>query len=224
MVLSRRKNRKNKSRKNKSRKSIQRGGQPSILGYNPVRSLESGLRLGRFLTQTVFRQKPSRIQRMKNVYDQLRKFIEWNFEKRLMRRALRQCDRLVWSMFRGLFGVINIQTADDVIAFEMMNVRTGSGILLEDDDNPGPEAIEEKRRNIEMWEAAGKPEPIIGDIMKNAVKILDAAWDKIDAVRTLDSRQDSDNIITDPRNMTTDPRNILSIVDPGNMPRDPGET
>lgn len=141
-----RKNHKNKSRKNKSRTSARGGG----LGIGRAISRALGLKL-------------TPLQKWKDLNDKLFKFFMWNYRNTLMHPD--ESETLVASMLNGFFGVINIQTENDVIALEVMRLRTASGERITE---------EEKKSNLEEWEAAGKPDPTVGDIIYNADKILDA--------------------------------------------------
>ena len=77
-------------------------------------------------------------------------------------------------MIKGLYGLINIQTENDVIALRRLftKFKKGGGKIYA--KLPG-------RNNTplqEEWIAAGQPEPIIGNIMMNAKNILEQAGKK----------------------------------------------
>ena len=77
-------------------------------------------------------------------------------------------------MIKGLYGLINIQTENDVIALRRLftKFKKGGGKIYA--KLPG-------RTNTplqEEWIAAGQPEPIIGNIMMNAKNILEKAGNK----------------------------------------------
>lgn len=77
-------------------------------------------------------------------------------------------------MIKGLYGLINIQTENDVIALRRLftKFKKGGGKIYA--KLPG-------RTNTplqEEWIAAGQPEPIIGNIMMNAKNILEQAGKK----------------------------------------------
>ena len=102
-------------------------------------------------------------QKKKNLDDKLFKFMMWNRRNTIMHPD--EPETLLDSMLNGFFGVINIQTEDDVIALEVMKLRTASGELL---------SQEEKNSNLQKWEQAGRPDPIVGAIIYKADEILDA--------------------------------------------------
>ena len=77
-------------------------------------------------------------------------------------------------MRKGFYGLINIQTENDVIALRRLftKFKKGGGKIYA--KLPG-------RTNTplqEEWIAAGQPEPIIGNIMMNAKNILEKAGNK----------------------------------------------
>ena len=77
-------------------------------------------------------------------------------------------------MRKGFYGLINIQTENDVIALRRLftKFKKGGGKIYA--KIPG-------RTNTplqEEWIAAGQPEPIIGNIMMNAKNILEKAGNK----------------------------------------------
>ena len=77
-------------------------------------------------------------------------------------------------MRKGFYGLINIQTENDVIALRRLftKFKKGGGKIYA--KIPG-------RTNTplqEEWIAAGQPEPIIGNIMMNAKNILEQAGNK----------------------------------------------
>ena len=77
-------------------------------------------------------------------------------------------------MIKGFYGLINIQTENDVIALRRLftKFKKGGGKIYA--KLPG-------RNNTplqEEWIAAGQPEPIIGNIMMNAKNILEQAGKK----------------------------------------------
>ena len=77
-------------------------------------------------------------------------------------------------MINGFYGLINIQTENDVIAFRRLFVKfkNGGGNLFA--KLPGMD----KTPLQQEWIAAGKPEPIFGNIMKDAKGILEKASKK----------------------------------------------
>ena len=77
-------------------------------------------------------------------------------------------------MINGFYGLINIQTENVVIAFRRLFVKfkNGGGNLFA--KLPGMD----KTPLQQEWIAAGKPEPIFGNIMKDAKGILEKASKK----------------------------------------------
>ena len=77
-------------------------------------------------------------------------------------------------MRKGFYGLINIQTENDVIALRRLFVKfkNGGGNLFA--KLPGMD----KTPLQQEWIAAGKPEPIFGNIMKDAKGILEKASKK----------------------------------------------
>ena len=77
-------------------------------------------------------------------------------------------------MINGFYGLINIQTENDVIALRRLFVKfkNGGGNLFA--KLPGMD----KTPLQQEWIAAGKPEPIFGNIMKDAKGILEKASKK----------------------------------------------
>jgi hypothetical protein len=77
-------------------------------------------------------------------------------------------------MINGFYGLINIQTENDVIALRRLFVKfkKGSGNLFA--KLPGMD----KTPLQQEWIEAGSPEPIFGDVMMNAKAILEKAGDK----------------------------------------------
>ena len=152
MVLNNRKSRKNKSRKNKTRKSL-RGG---------------GLGIGRGICK-LMGWKPSPNQIYKTLDDKLFDFIRWNNKNTIMVPGER--DMLLRSIMNGSFGVVDIQTEDDVIELEKMRLRTASGSKLSDEERMSDEEI---ISNKQKWKDACSPEPILGDIIYKAYDILES--------------------------------------------------
>ncbi len=77
-------------------------------------------------------------------------------------------------MINGFYGLINIQTENDVIALRRLFIKFKKGGANLFAKLPGMD----KTPLQQEWIAAGSPEPIFGDIMKNAKGILENASNK----------------------------------------------
>ena len=155
MVLNNHKSRKNKSHKNKSRKSLRGGGLGIGRGFSRVLGL-----------------KPSPSQKRKTLDEKLFQFKMWNYHNTINHPE--EVKYLLRSMLNGLFGVINIQTETDVIELEKMKLRTVSGLQFTEYGSDPAFFNEEKNLNLLKWQEAGRPDPIVGDIIYKAYEILDA--------------------------------------------------
>jgi hypothetical protein len=105
-------------------------------------------------------------QDYKNYLDALSSFEHWALPNGSVKSFL-------WDIRKGgVYGVVNIQTENDVIAlYRLYVVRK----LQQDMIKNANVYKSSQLALINEWEAAGKPEPIFGDVMKNAVNILDKA-------------------------------------------------
>jgi len=113
--------------------------------------------------------KPSPNQIYKTLDDKLFDFIRWNNKNTIMVPGER--DMLLISIMNGSFGVVDIQTEDDVIELEKMRLRTASGSKLSDEERMSDEEI---ISNKQKWKDACSPDPILGDIIYKAYDILES--------------------------------------------------